>query len=170
MARLIPWIAIALLAAAAATPWRGQANLLLALLLLLPLADRRWNPPSLPREIGQFAVWAALAAAIAVLALVFPHQRAYAVETLVFAALPEEWFFRGYLLERLGRNWRANLFVSVIFALLHGLSRNWTNAALVFVPSLFFGWFYLRRRDLPLVVLIHALGNLSVAVAWNARA
>ncbi len=167
MTRVTPWIAVALLAAVAATPWRGQANLLLALLLLLPLADRRWKPPPLPRRMGQFVVWGALAAAITVVALLVPDQRAYAVETLVFAALPEEWFFRGYLLERLGRNWRANLIASAIFALLHGLSRNWTNAALVFAPSLFFGWLYLRRRDLPLVVLAHALGNLLVAVAWS---
>lgn len=168
MARIMPWIAIALLAAAAATPWGGQANLLLALLLLLPLADRRWKPPPFPRGARQCIVWAMLTAVIAVLALRFPDQRAYAVETLVFAALPEEWFFRGYLQDRLGRNWRANLVASVIFALLHGLSRNWTNAALVFAPSLFFGWLYLRTRDLPLVVLVHALGNLLVAIAWTA--
>lgn len=170
MACVMPWIAIALLAAAAATPWSGQANLLLVLLLLLPLADRRWKPPPLPRRMGQFVVWGALAATIAVMALLFPHQRVYAIETLVFAALPEEWFFRGYLLERLGSNWRANLIASVVFAVLHGLSRSWANAALVFAPSLFFGWLYLRGRDLPLVVLVHALGNLLVAVAWTARA
>jgi len=163
----LPWIAITLLTAAAAVRWGGQSFLLLGLLLFLPLLDRGWALPSLPRMRGRHAIWAVLAAVLAATAWFFPSQRGYALETLVFAAIPEEWFFRGYLLDRLGRNWRANLVVSVIFALLHGLSRNWTNAALVFAPSLFFGWLYLRTRDLPLVVLVHALGNLLVAVAWN---
>jgi len=161
-----PWIAVALLAAAAAVHWSGQSLLLLGLLLCLPLLDRSWAIPSIPSTPGRLAIWALLAAALGATAMLVPAQRDYAFETLVFAAIPEEWFFRGYLLDRLGRSARANLSVSVIFAVLHGLSRNWTNAALVFVPSLLFGALYLRTRDLPLVVLVHALGNLVVAIFW----
>jgi len=38
---------------------------------------------------------------------------------------------------------------------------DWTVAVLVFVPSLFYGWLYQRTRDLPLLVLVHALSNLT---------
>ncbi len=34
------------------------------------------------------------------------------------------------------------------------------TALLVFLPSLFYGWLYQRTRDLPLLVLVHALSNL----------
>lgn len=168
MTRFFPWIAVGLVGlvgAGAAGHWPGRETVLLALLLLLPLGDRRWQPPALPRGWRHYAAWTALATGMAAIAVFMPSQRAYLIETLIFAALPEEWFFRGWLLDRLGRNTRANVVVSVLFAVLHGLARNWTNAALVFVPSLFFGWLYLRTRDLPLVVLVHALGNTVVAVA-----
>ncbi len=164
MTRFFPWFAVGLIGLCAAWDWPGRASVLLALLLLLPLGDRRWQPPALPRVWRHYAVWTALATGLAAIAIFMPSQRAYVLETLIFAALPEEWFFRGWLLDRFGRNGRANLLVSVLFALLHGLARNWTNAALVFVPSLFFGWLYLRTRDLPLVILVHALGNALVAV------
>ncbi len=76
------------------------------------------------------------------------------------AALPEEWFFRGYFIARLGKGIQANAITSVLFSLIHGLTQGWTVAVLVFVPSLFYGWLYQRTRDLPLIVLAHALSNL----------
>ncbi len=168
MTHFFPWIAVGLVSVCAAWAWSGRASVLLALLLLLPLGDRCWQPPALPRAWRNVCAWIVLAAGIAAIAIFVPAQRTYVIETLIFAALPEEWFFRGWLLSRLGANTRANVIVSVLFAVLHGLARNWTNAALVGVPSLFFGWLYLRTRDLPLVVLVHAFGNVVVAVALAA--
>lgn len=61
---------------------------------------------------------------------------------------------------RLGAGWRANAMASLLFSLLHGLTRDWATALLVFVPSLFYGWLYQRSRDLPLLVLAHTMSNL----------
>jgi membrane protease YdiL (CAAX protease family) len=44
---------------------------------------------------------------------------------------------------------------------LHGLTRGWmVGLAVVLGPSLVYGWLYQRTRDLPLLVLLHALSNL----------
>lgn len=78
----------------------------------------------------------------------------------MMAALPEEWFFRAYFMSRVGNGLRANMIASMLFSGLHGLTRGWGAALLVFMPSLFYGWLYQRTRDLPLLVLVHALSNL----------
>lgn len=65
-------------------------------------------------------------------------------------------------------NSSLTLFSSLLFSLLHGLTRGWTAATLVFPPSLFYGWLYQRTRDLPLLALVHTLSNL-VYVLFLAR-
>ena len=142
----------------------GRDYVLVGLMLFLPLLDRNWRPSKplinrryLPLSLGLIVV------AIILLAWQ-PSFHAYAITTLLLAALPEEWFFRGYFMTRLGGNTRANLISSVFFSLVHGLTRGWSSAALVFVPSLFYGWLYQRTRDLPLLVLAHALSNLVYAL------
>jgi hypothetical protein len=89
-----------------------------------------------------------------------PSAAPFALATLLAAAIPEEWFFRTYFMIRLGQGSRANIITSLLFSLMHGLTRGWTAAALVFLPSLFYGWLYQRTRDLPLLVLVHTLSNL----------
>lgn len=96
------------------------------------------------------------------LALVFwrPIHVEFAFATLLTAALPEEWFFRAYFLTSIGTGLPANALTSLIFSLIHGLGRDALTGILVFLPSLFYGWLYQRTRDLPLLVLVHALSNL----------
>ena len=65
---------------------------------------------------------------------------------------------------RRGQGRSSNLIASLLFSLLHGLTRDWAIALLVFVPSLAYGWLYQRTRDLPLLVMVHALSNLIYAV------
>ncbi|MEE8428820.1 MAG: CPBP family glutamic-type intramembrane protease, partial [Gammaproteobacteria bacterium] len=89
-----------------------------------------------------------------------PAQLEFAVATLLIAALPEEWFFRAYLMSRIGTGWGANCAASVLFSLLHGLTLGPGIALQVFVPSLCFGWCYQRTGNLVLVVLLHAFANL----------
>ena len=129
-------------------------------MLFLPLADRAWVLPAVPRDPRHIIVWASLTITGIGLLLWQPAHQGFALATLLLAALPEEWFFRAYFMTRLGAGWQANLITSLLFSAVHGFSRHWTIAALVFVPSLFYGWLYQRTRDLPLLILVHGLSNL----------
>jgi membrane protease YdiL (CAAX protease family) len=133
-------------------------------MLFLPLIDKYWRVPALPRSRYHYPGWAALLIAIIAILAWRPSATPFALSTLVTAALPEEWFFRSYVMVRLGQGIRANALASLLFCLLHGLTRGWVTASLVFAPSLFYGWLYQRTRDLPLVALTHALSNLIYAV------
>jgi uncharacterized protein len=98
-----------------------------------------------------------------------PRYLSTAASALLIAALPEEWFFRAYFQTALEarpslRALQAIVVTSLLFSLIHGLSRDWTTAVLAFVPSVFYGWLYQRTRDLALVVLVHALSNLGFAM------
>ncbi len=93
-----------------------------------------------------------------------PSYLAYTAITLLLTALPEEWFFRAYFMGRMGDGLTANLVASALFSLLHSLSRDWITGLLVFIPSLFYGWLYQRTKDLPLLILVHALSNLVFAL------
>jgi membrane protease YdiL (CAAX protease family) len=133
-------------------------------MLFLPLFDRNWQPPKPLTQRRYTPISIGILLAAMGLLIWQPAFLSYAITTLLLAALPEEWFFRGYFMTRLGGNARANLISSVFFSLVHGLTRGWSAAALVFVPSLFYGWLYQRTRDLPLLVLAHALSNLVYAL------
>lgn len=104
--------------------------------------------------------WAGMLAIAMALLAWRPDYFEFALLALLLAALPEEWFFRAYFMMRIGTGWYANLITSLLFALLHGLTHDIVTAALVFAPSLFYGWLYQRTRDLPLLVLLHTLSNL----------
>ncbi len=83
----------------------------------------------------------------------------------VFSALPEEWFFRGYLLTRLevikpGYQLQANIFSSIMFSLMHTITRGVPVGIEVFVPSLIFGLVYQKTNNIVLSVLVHAIFNL----------
>jgi membrane protease YdiL (CAAX protease family) len=129
-------------------------------MLFLPLLDRGWQIPALPRSRSHYLAWGGLLLAGIALLAWRPPEISFALATLLTAALPEEWFFRAYFMTRVGNGWRANLIASLLFSLLHGLIQGWPAAIRVFAPSLFFGWLYQRTRDLPLLVLVHALSNL----------
>ena len=158
------WLNGAILAGSAVFSYPGRDYVLIGLMLFLPLFDCGWRIPALPRSRYQYLIWAGLlAAAIAILAW-RPSETPFALATLVLAALPEEWFFRAYFMARLGQGIRANALASLLFSMLHGLTRGWITAGLVFIPSLFYGWLYQRTRDMPLLTLAHALSNLIYAV------
>lgn len=129
-------------------------------MLALPLFDRRWRPPTLPRDRRHLLAWTALVAIGVALVLWRPAHAEFAFATLLTAALPEEWFFRAYFLTSVGIGLRANVITSLLFALVHGLARDPLTGVLVFLPSLFYGWLYQRTSDLPLLVLVHALSNV----------
>ena len=167
MSRVVfPWIGGAALAGCAvffAEPLRTYA--LMGALLFFPLLDRRWRLPNLPHTPLHYALWLGLLLTAAALLIWQPQYLNYALATLLTAALPEEWFFRAYFMTRLqetrwGRGWRANIITSLLFVGLHALTRGWVVGISVLGPSLVYGWLYQRTRDLPLIVLLHALSNL----------
>ncbi len=164
IARYLQWISGGVLIGAAAFSFPGREYLIAGLLLFLPLADRDWRLPALPRTTSHYLSWVGLLLAMAALLAWQPSFLGYAATTLIFAAFPEEWFFRAYFMQRLGNGFAANLTTSCLFALLHGLSRDWITGLLVFIPSLLYGWLYQRTKDLPLLVLAHALSNLVFAL------
>ncbi len=138
--------------------------MLVGLLLFLPFFDTKWRPPTLPRQRNNLLVWAGLLLLGAAIVAWQPRYLGAALTALLVAALPEEWFFRAYFMDRLGKGWGANVLTSLLFALLHGLTRGWLTALLVLAPSLIYGWLYQRTRDLPLLALLHALSNLIYLV------
>jgi membrane protease YdiL (CAAX protease family) len=143
-----------------ALPDPARYYALLAAMLFLPLFDRAWTLPRLPRKRSHIIAWSVLLAVAAIPAIWTPGYLALVLTNLLLVALPEEWFFRAYFMERAAQGWRANWLASLLFSLMHGLSRGWPTGILVFLPSLFYGWLYQRTRDLPLIILIHALSNL----------
>ncbi|MHB8453976.1 MAG: CPBP family glutamic-type intramembrane protease [Acidiferrobacterales bacterium] len=133
---------------------------LIGLMLFFPLLDRHWRPPAVPMYFQNSAAWGALSLSAVALLVWKPGYIEPSLSTLLTAALPEEWFFRAYFMTSVGSGFLANIITSALFCALHGLTRGWLIAVLVFAPSLFYGWLYQRTRDLPLLVLTHALSNI----------
>lgn len=168
VSRLTPWVGGALLAACAiVVPESQRSVVLVTVMLFCPLFDRQWRLPAMPSERWHKWSWLAVLTLTVALLAWRPAALQLFIASLLLAALPEEWFFRAYFMVRLGTGWRANLFVSVVFAALHGLTHDWMTAALVFLPSLAYGWLYQRTRDLTLVVLMHALSNLIYMLGFG---
>lgn len=93
---------------------------------------------------------------------------------LVVIALPEEAFFRGYLLTELDSAWKSErrlfglswgtlaalVVSSAIFALGHLLTQPNPARLAVFFPALLFGWLRLRTKGIGAAVIFHAMCNL----------
>jgi membrane protease YdiL (CAAX protease family) len=91
-----------------------------------------------------------------------PRAAAWAfAHGLLFAALPEETFFRGAFQPSLApeRPWASIVVTSVIFALLHVLFRGGPEQLLVFFPSLVFGYLRWRTGSIVPGIVFHALCN-----------
>jgi membrane protease YdiL (CAAX protease family) len=96
----------------------------------------------------------------------------FALSQLVVVAIPEELFFRGYLLERLEAVWpptrrlfgapvgRALVVSSLLFALGHVAVIPDPQRLAVFFPSLLFGWMWSRTRSIAAGATFHALCNV----------
>lgn len=96
----------------------------------------------------------------------------YFLFEILVVALPEEFFFRGYLQGRLnqifGKPWKllsasvgpGLLFTSLIFAISHSLIQVQWWHLLIFFPSLVFGWLKEKQGTLTAPILFHTLCNL----------
>ena len=132
------------------------------LLLLLPLIDKSWKFSL--SNIFRFNIktWTLCFFILLVLMVDDDRRPDLIFITVLFVALPEEWFFRAYFYDRLTgiftSDLLANTLTSAFFALLH-VPVHGVQGLLVFIPSLFFGWIYQHCKDLTLVILIHAMCN-----------
>ncbi len=137
------------------------ARYLFAVLLFFPFLDSKWRLPHLaiskPLDMMYLAT-----GVLSVSLLLFLNSSLtnYFFLGLIFTALPEEWFFRGYLLTRIGNGWRANLVSSIGFSVLHMFSQGFLMGLLIMGPSLFYGWVYQKTNNIYYPVLLHALSNL----------
>jgi len=96
---------------------------------------------------------------------------------LLAVALPEEYFFRGFVQKHLrnrlpsikvpllpGRFPLAIVVSSALFALVHLVATPNATRLAVFFPSLLFGWLYERSGNLSQPIAYHALSNVVLAI------
>ncbi len=95
---------------------------------------------------------------------------------LVAVALPEEVFFRGYVLTRLRTLWppatkllgvpygAAHIVTAILFALVHLATIPAPHRLLVFFPALLFAWLAQRGGSVIPAVVHHALANVALQV------
>jgi membrane protease YdiL (CAAX protease family) len=101
-----------------------------------------------------------------------PDAALLALSQVVVVAIPEELFFRGYLMERLERVWPptrqllgakvgwALVVSSALFAVGHVAVIPNPQRLAVFFPGLLFGWMRARTGSIAAGALYHALCNL----------
>jgi len=95
---------------------------------------------------------------------------------LFFVAIPEEFFYRGYIQTRLDETFRPKwnilgaklgwgwIITCVVFALGHSLVEfQWWHFA-IFFPSLVFGWMRARTGGIIAGALFHAWSNIGVSI------
>jgi membrane protease YdiL (CAAX protease family) len=105
-----------------------------------------------------------------------PDAALLALSQLVVVAIPEELFFRGYLMERLERVWPptrriagaevgwALIVSSGLFALGHVAVIPNPQRLAVFFPALLFGWMRARTGSIAAGAVYHALCNILADV------
>jgi len=82
---------------------------------------------------------------------------------LLLVALPEEFFFRGFLQDSIGKNFRAVLIVSLLFSIGHlpkAIFLGEWISLLSFFPSLVMGWLYMKTNNILPGTIFHLLANL----------
>lgn len=88
----------------------------------------------------------------------------YFFSQLFIVALPEEVFFRGYIQDSIGRNYKAIIVVSVLFSIAHiprALFLNEWLSLLTFFPSLVMGWLYMKTDNLIPSIIFHCFANIT---------
>lgn len=107
-----------------------------------------------------------------------PEFLTSALNQLIVVAIPEELFFRGYLMGRLEQRWppagritflgapigKALVVSSLLFAIGHVLVVPNPQRLAVFFPALVFGWMRVRTGSIVPGAIFHALCNLFADV------
>lgn len=137
-----------------------QYFVLAIVMLLLPMLDNEWKTPTVAFDKKYVSLWILMIFIAMAVTGLKSDLILFFFSTLLFVGFPEEWFFRAYLMERIGNGMKANVIASICFSALHAITLNWVSSLLVFIPSLLFGWIYQKQRNIVTVVLIHSVSNL----------
>jgi membrane protease YdiL (CAAX protease family) len=137
-----------------------QPLLLAGAMFTLPLCDSKWQLPATKINGKQIFIWMMGASASLAIIITEPKLLGFFFLMLFFVALPEEWFFRSYLMVRIGNGIAANIVASICFTVVHAIGNGLVPSILIFFPSLVLGWIYQRQRNVITVAMLHALMNL----------
>lgn len=100
--------------------------------------------------------------------LTLPPLWGFTFLTQIFAvALPEEFFYRGFLQSSLQQKWPAGfsiIITNIFFALGHFVGNLDPTRLLTFFPGLIFSWLVYRYRSLVSAILFHAVFNMVAHV------
>jgi membrane protease YdiL (CAAX protease family) len=125
-----------------------------------------WHWPNLDWSVSLKALWGGSSGA-------FPE---FVLAQFVVTALPEELFFRGFLLSLLESKWPpkrrvlgggiglALVVSSLLFALSHVVVTFAPHRLATFFPGLLFGWMFSATRSILAGTLAHALSNIALYV------
>lgn len=170
-----------------------------ALFILPVVCDRTFRPTKLfvPSKEGlKLFLWVTLATLVFYPPLFFAYNtsfmhRAFADPTskellnavtkgliaIAVAAIPEEFFFRGYIQEHVFTGFDRkilkivslkNLFTSLIFGLVHAIAFLDITRAATFFPSLLFGLFTEKSRGrIFYSVSYHVVSNILAFILWT---
>lgn len=87
----------------------------------------------------------------------------FIIITIIAVALPEEVFFRGFILHNIGCNTKGIVISSLLFAIAHGHRLFFFGdylAILTLFPSLIMGFLYVRTNNILPSVIFHSLSNI----------
>lgn len=94
----------------------------------------------------------------------------YVLFQLLSISFPEEFFFRGFLQDSMGRKFKGVLVVSLLFSLAHLPKAIFNNEWLVllsFFPSLVMGWLYMKTNNILPGTVFHLLANVLYGVSMT---
>jgi len=99
------------------------------------------------------------------------------IAAVLIAAIPEEFFFRGYLQEHVFKGFERkfikvvtlkNLITSILFGLVHAVAFLDITRAATFFPSLLFGMFTEKSEGrIFYSILFHVISNILAFVLWT---
>ena len=171
-----------------------------ATLFILPLAFNRTFRPKklfLPSAEGlKLFLWVTVATLVLYPPLFFAYNLSFLHRNFVIpgsseiigallkgliaiavAAIPEEFFFRGYIQEHVFAKYDRkilkivslkNLFTSLLFGLVHALAFLDITRAATFFPSLLFGLFTEKSRGrIFYSILFHVVSNILAFILWT---
>lgn len=111
-----------------------------------------WNDEPLGGSGSGFPGWPVLLLSLAVVLAIVPFQ-----------AAAEEYVFRGWLVQVIGRvarsPWPAIVLASLLFALAHGFGEL-SGFLLLLYSALWWGWLVIRTGGLEAVIVMHVANNL----------